>query len=286
MKAEQPNRQLIEALREQIRQKTIELAEAPAGVGLVPLRIACAMTSCQHGRHCLDHIRRPRGSDSATDRGYCRDCRQHVVDLPDQGGRRYGDVSEQIETCLDQQNELIRAHYWRVPIDLWALNRARRLGMQELRQRTAVRIQTALVTPGPFTGRTASYSGDAIAYAQHATATCCRRCAAYWHGFPVSADQVPTTPQVHHAITLAVAYLTLRLPDVPELGESGVPQIKSELRPSAREDAEADDLVFETLTNHGDPAGLLMPERTTLQLADTRSRILIARKMPMDQRGA
>jgi len=66
--------ELIRQLREKIRAKQEELAAGPAGVGLVPLKIACTMASCSHGRHCLDYLRRPHLHDSPVAPGSCRDC--------------------------------------------------------------------------------------------------------------------------------------------------------------------------------------------------------------------
>lgn len=260
----------IEELRREIEAKHQELEGSPAKPGLVPLKIACAMSSCKHGRHCLDHIRRPRKGDAPTQPGRCRDCGIHIVDLPDIDGRHYGDSHELLKTCLDQQNELIRAHYWHVPIDFWSYNQARRLGRRELRTRAANRVRTALSGTNAFAGRGAPYHGDILAYAQHATASCCPRCAAYWHG--LLRDTTPAPHQLSHILSLVWAYLDIRLPNLPEDPEprASVGVITQAMQPDGRHTHDLDRRVAALLVGGNDPAGLLRPINSTLELRDGR----------------
>lgn len=257
---------VIEEIRRQLDRMQEKIATEPAGAGLVPLRIGCVMSSCKNGRHCLDHIRKPRPGYPATEPGRCRDCGVYVADLPEPGGRRYGDPGEVIETCIAVQTELIRAHYWHVPIDQWALNQARRLGRRELHQRVAEAVTTALVNPGAFSGRGASYDKKIVSYAQHATASCCRTCAAYWHGLPL--DGPPSTAQLRHVITAAATYLDLRLPNLPNDPESwaSVGSIRRKMLPSSADLLRIDDAVVENLLRGCDPAGIVRSADTTLQL--------------------
>lgn len=174
--------ELISELRSKIYSTKEALDARPAELGLVPLKIKCLMASCGHGRHCLDHLRRPSNPDVPVSPGSCRDCAAPVVIMPET--HQYGDPDELISTCLNQQHELIRAHYWRVPIDLWAYNQALRLGRAELGRRIKQQVEYAMTSTDVWAGRAAPYSKSIIGYAQHATATCCRSCAAYWHGLP------------------------------------------------------------------------------------------------------
>ncbi|MFL6098556.1 MAG: DUF4186 family protein [Actinomycetales bacterium] len=276
----------IERLRAEIERTHIELESEPAGLGLIPLRIQCVMASCTHGRHCFDHLRRARPEDGPTPAGSCRDCGKHVVDLPDQGGRNYGDPETLAGIVADQQHELIRAHYWTVPIDRWATNQAMRLGMRELQKRAGVRIRDALTVPSEFQGARVPYTRDILAYAQHATATCCRRCAAYWHGFPSDPSVEASPAQINHAVTLVKAYLKLRLPDMGNQPTVHVPPIRSDALPSHREIQELDDRVMLLLRSEVDPTGLLTPDRTELVIGDTRSHVVVSRARPVHAAGA
>lgn len=262
---------LIEELRREIQAKHDELAASPADPGFIPLKIKCVMASCKQGRHCLDHRRRPRKGDGQTEPGHCRDCGTHILDLPDVEGRRYGDPHEIVATSLDQQNELIRAHYWHVPIDLKAFKKAQRLGRRELLRRVAERVCTALIRMDAYAGRGTPYHGDVIAYAQHATAACCRRCAAYWHGLP--SDSSPAPHHIDHVICLVRAYLDIRLPDLPEdpAPSASVGVVTQAMQPDDRRTRELDTQVATLLVAGTDPTGLLQPVKSTLQLDDARS---------------
>lgn len=261
---------LIDELRREIQAKYDELAASPADPGLIPLKIKCVMASCKHGRHCLDYLRRPRKGDGVTEPGDCRDCGAHILDFPDVEGRRYGNLQEIVATSLDQQNELIRAHYWHVPIDLWAFKQAQRLGRRELLRRAAERVRTALTRTDAYAGRCTPYHGDVIAYAQHATAGCCRRCATYWHGLPN--DSSPAPHHINHVIYLVRAYLDIRLPDLPEDPEppASVGVVTKAMQPDDRRTRELDTQVATLLVAGTDPTGLLQPLNSTLELDDAR----------------
>jgi hypothetical protein len=51
------------------------------------------------------------------------------------------------------------------------------------------------------------------------TATCCRSCAAYWHGLPRDRSIPPTREQLEHVVWVATAWLDVRLPHPPEVGQ-------------------------------------------------------------------
>ena len=61
-----------------------------------------------------------------------------------------------------------------------------------------------------FDGRQTGLSGNVLFYAQHATATCCRKCVSYWHGIP--ADRPLDDEEARYCEALVVAYLDERLP--------------------------------------------------------------------------
>jgi Domain of unknown function (DUF4186) len=279
---------LIEEIRREIRAKHDELATSPADPGLIPLKIACVMASCKHGRHCLDHLRRPRKGDKLTKPGHCRDCGAHILDLPDVEGRRYGDLHEIVATSLDQQNELIRAHYWHVPIDLKAFKNAQRLGRRELYRRAADRVRTALTLMDAYAGRRTPYHGDVIAYAQHATAACCRRCATYWHGLPSGSPLAQR--HINHILFLVRTYLDIRLPDLPDdpAPPASVGVVTQAMQPNDRRISEIDRQVATLIVTGTDPTGLLQPDKSTLQLDDARDAdggYLFVRNHIPEQRG-
>ena len=276
--------EFIKMLRERIESTHARLGNGPAETGLVPLELKCAMSACKNGRHCLDHLRKPRKGEKATPPGACRDCGTQVIDLPGPGGRRYGDLEELISTCTEQQSELIRAHYWHVQIDQWAYNQARRLGLDEVRRRVADAVTDAMTRNDAWTSRGASYRKNIVPYAQHATATCCRRCAAYWHGLPANPAEAPSQKQLEHVVSAALGWVELRLDGLPVLGESNVPNITSAELPTGERLTELDDVIFEALGHGEDPVGLLLPVNSLLEIAPARSSLLVKRQFPIDGR--
>lgn len=273
---------LIEQLRQKIQSKHEELAAGPAPPGLVPLKIACTMTSCSHGRHCLDHLRRPHKDSRPVTPGSCRDCGAPVVTMPGTGELRYGDPAQLMSTLENQQHELIRAHYWHVPIDQWAYNQALRLGRTELLHRIERQVVTAMTSTDAWAGRAAPYTKNIVAYAQHATATCCRSCAAYWHGLPRDRTIAPSTEQLDHAVWAAQTWLNIRLPDLPDAGHD-VPGISRASLPGADEISAIDDAVMDKLTAGTDPAGLVIPEETHLDITAARGSLVVARMIDIDR---
>lgn len=267
---------LIEQLREMIASKQEELASGPAPPGMVPLKIVCTMASCNHGRHCLDHLRQPHKNSEQVVPGSCRDCGSPVAAMPGPGELRYGDPEQLVSTLENQQHELIRAHYWHVPIDQWAYNQALRFGRTELLQRVEERVITAMTSTHVWADRAAPYRRDIVAYAQHATATCCRKCAAYWHGFARDRSVAATTEQINHAVWAAQAWVNIRLPDLPEAGRD-IPGIRRASLPDPDQVSTIDDAVMNELTSGADPAGLVVPEVTHLDISAARSSLVVAR---------
>jgi hypothetical protein len=85
--------------------------------------------------------------------------------------------------------ELIRQHMGHVAIPAELRERALRRGVDVLRARADHAVRKTLAKPrsqNAWDGRSVPFpwskSVQLHHYAQHATATCCRACAAYWHG--------------------------------------------------------------------------------------------------------
>jgi hypothetical protein len=121
-----------------------------------------------------------------------------------------------------------RHSYWYRRIDQRALNRARRRGRAGLRVEAekVVREKLAPANP-PFEGRQTRPSGNVIYYAQHATATCCRRCLEYWHGIEKGQDL--TQEQITYVLGLIERFIEQRQCDLPEEGVKVPPIRKNKL---------------------------------------------------------
>jgi hypothetical protein len=259
---------LIEELRREIENMQQALEESPAAPGLIPLKIKCLMASCANGHHSLNYTK-PHVLSGPIAPGTCRDCGEHVLELPHRSDLELDDPSAVLDLATKQQSELMRAHYWRVPFDKKAYNQALRLGRLALEEKAARKVEKNLQDLTPFGRLNAPYSGDIIAYAQHATATCCRDCASYWHGFPH--DGRLSDQQVKFAVHLAVSYLAARLPELPDEPAQGfIPGVRSADFIGADE-AQAVEVAIRSAVERGvDPAGLLMPLGTQLSISASR----------------
>jgi len=126
---------------------------------------------------------------------------------------------------------MIRHHYWHVDFDQRALNYAIRKGRIALLAAAEKRVRQAIGPAQPaFDGRQTSMKGNPLHYAQHATATCCRKCVEYWHGIPQGKEL--TEEQIAYCAGLVRKFVTERLPDLAEHGAKVPP-----IRRTSEEDA-------------------------------------------------
>jgi hypothetical protein len=123
------------------------------------------------------------------------------------------------------QKELIRHEFWHRPIDQKAMNHARRLGRVHLRSAAETRIRKSV---GPDRhareGQQTPYEGNVLYYAQHATASCCRKCIEYWHG--IEFGRPLSDEEVAYFVDLIKRYVDSRLPDLKDEPER-VPAMRS-----------------------------------------------------------
>jgi hypothetical protein len=114
--------------------------------------------------------------------------------------------------------EHVRHYFWHTDIDEKAVNHARRKGRLGMREAAARRIRTSVGRAGnPFDGRQTPYRENALYYAQHAVAACCRKCIDEWHGIPMDRDL--TDDEVEYLSKLVIMYVFERLPELTEGGE-------------------------------------------------------------------
>ena len=72
---------------------------------------------------------------------------------------------------------------------------------------------------------------DALDFALHAIAACCRTCASYWHGLPKG--RALTDSEIAYLSELARRYLDARLPDLAEEGQ----RVRSRGSSASRDDS-------------------------------------------------
>lgn len=181
-----------------------------------PLKISCDRSDCEGDLHCFRRSRRK----SRHPLGACQECGATIVDWARVKARHSSDIPFVIR---ELKKEWVRHHFMNEPLDQYAINYALRKGRIELANSAALRIQASLKVGNPRDGRQTPWTGNPLYYAQHSTATCCRKCLEYWHGIPRGRELQPIDVQYFAALCMAV--LSEKLPDLPFYGQK-VPVIR------------------------------------------------------------
>lgn len=174
---------------------------------LEPLKITCTSSNCRNTLHCF---KQTRAVVALNQRGRCRACGAELIDWTRVHKRNPADAAY---TFTALKYELIRHHFWDVEIDLKAVKHARRTGKVGLQAAAEKRIRKSVgPTEPPFDGRQTRKegSGNIIYYAQHATASCCRKCIEEWHGIPRGREL--TEDEITYLTTLTMLYVGEQLP--------------------------------------------------------------------------
>lgn len=175
-------------------------------------RITCTSTDCKRGLHCFKFHQKKMKPDQ---KGTCRECGADLIDWERVFKKDLADVEYTIEAL---KYEMIRHHAWHVTIDDKAINHARRKGMGKMVSAVETRLEKALAPANPSRdGRQTPMHGNAIYYAQHATATCCRTCLEYWHNIPKGREL--STMEKEYCRDLIMAYISFKMPYLTKDGE-------------------------------------------------------------------
>lgn len=179
---------------------------------LAPLKIKCTDSRCEDDQHC--YLATQKMAREKT-KGACRSCGVQLVDWARVHTR---DLNDAAYTFSMLRTEYIRHHFWHVDIDRKALDHARRKGKNGMRAAAEQRLRTSVASPSPVRdGRQTPFVGNSLFYAQHATATCCRRCIEEWHGIP--RGRAITDQEIAYLTELVSLFIGERLPFLTPDGE-------------------------------------------------------------------
>jgi Domain of unknown function (DUF4186) len=192
---------------------------------LKPLKLKCTSSDCKNGQHAYKPTRKQKAANTV---GQCRSCdesapfdweRLHKLDL--------GDIDYTIAAL---KNERIRQHYWTNNIPQKVENYARRKGVNGMTTAVEKQICKSIGSPANgFDGRQTpvenSVSVNAVHFAQHATASCCRKCVEYWYGIPQ--DRSLTEHETSYLSKLGMSFIGERFPLLTDMGEK-IPPIRSQ----------------------------------------------------------
>jgi hypothetical protein len=199
-------------------------ATAKAKLALEPLDIKCTSSDCNNNLHCFIATKK---MVSQNQKGGCRSCGARLVDWSRVHKK---DLKDAAHTFQMLKLEMIRHQFWHKEIDEKAVKHARKKGKAGIRAAIENRLRGSLRPNNPWDGRQTPKEGTSIFYAQHATATCCRKCLEEWHAIPL--DKELSDEEIAYLTDLCVMFINERLPELTEDGEKIPPTRKPKaLRP-------------------------------------------------------
>jgi Domain of unknown function (DUF4186) len=173
-----------------------------------PVKVKCTSTDCDNDKHCY----RPKRGQWKDDgiRGECQSCGDTGVDM---SVTRAMDANNPETIFQELGREFIRDHFLNKPIDERSKRQVKREGLSGIRARVRKHLSSRIGgEPDAWDGRQTPLEGSILNMAQHATATCCRRCAYYWYAIPK--DRPLTESELDFCERMLLAYLDRRDADL------------------------------------------------------------------------
>ncbi len=190
----------------------VAMTEMPA---LEPLTVHCTDARCESNLHCFSPNRRKKDWEK-TYAGECQFCKKKLVDWTRVKARNLADVKGTFE---ELSREYIRHVFFHAPFDAKSKREARELGLGGLKAKVRPLLEKKIGQEKIFRdGIQTKKEGSAIYYAQHATATCCRKCLEYWHG--IERNRELSNQELVYCEGLVLAYLDSRSPELLADGPS------------------------------------------------------------------
>ena len=176
-------------------------------------KVTCSSYDCERDLHSFRR-RRPRNLSYRSER--CFSCDAQLVDWDRLDKHDVRDVENTFESL---RRELIRHHFWHTTLDDKALRHAEKKGVAGLREAAEHRLRKNVALPSSQLYRDGAQTpreGNVIYYAQHATATCCRKCIEVWHG--IDRETPLQEAEIGYMTELIMRYIETRLPALPPDG--------------------------------------------------------------------
>src|ERR1700693_6082718 len=171
-------------------------------------QVSCHSHDCEKELHCFYvNTKRPD-----IPKGRCQGCGEDLIEWH---RPRRRDAFDMDHTISEMKREWIRHHFWTCEVDDNAKRLAHLRGQKKLRKMLRDELVGHLARPHPFKdGFAVGYDGDPIRYVRHATASCCRNCAEYWHGIEPGTEM--TAEQIDYLAEIGIRFLRERFPDCGE----------------------------------------------------------------------
>lgn len=171
-------------------------------------KITCDNADCENKKHAY----RPSPKNALKENMWsCKYCSDHSVDWDRIRKRDIYDIDRIKE---ELKKEWIRSEFWEKEIDKKSIIILNSMSSSEVRQKLRKELDKCVGKPKPFRDgysvpiKDDKIEGKPFAYAQHATATCCTRCAHYWWGLEMNTQY--TNDQLEFLTNIGMAYFAER----------------------------------------------------------------------------
>ena len=178
-----------------------------------PVKVKCKDTDCEHDLHCYRPKRWAKDKRTST----CQACGDDGVDWPLLRGR---DLASVDDIFGQLQRELIRHVFFTAPLDATARENIRLVGVVAVRAGVREYLRKKIGPARIFRDGTQTPKKDSVIhFAQHATATCCRKCLDYWYDIPQGRDL--TDAELTFCEGLVQSYMDTRQKEMNEAEAAG-----------------------------------------------------------------
>lgn len=184
---------------------------------LSPLNITCGSTKCEDDFHCFRMSQKDIQKHGAS--GVCKECGSDLIDWTRIHKNNIKDAKFIFQSM---KKELIRHVFWHTLIEDAALKKVKKSNFAQLRinAKKIIKKRIGAIKNYREGFQTKLGGNEIVNYAQHATATCCRKCLAYWHNIPPETDL--NEDQLDFCTDLAMLYIKERLDELSIKIPSGI----------------------------------------------------------------
>ncbi len=169
------------------------------------LEVVCTATSCSDDLHCF------KANKKIIEQGKKGSCRGCGVEIVDWERLHRMDIKDAEYTFDMLEQELVRHVFLLNNLEQGVINYTLRAGRVELRKRATKVLKRSVGNAQNFREgiQTPKKGNNVIHYAQHATASCCRKCIEYWHGIPIGREL--TGNELGYLTELIMQYVERRM---------------------------------------------------------------------------
>jgi len=179
-----------------------------------PLKISCDNADCENNLHCF---RKSKPRNEIFPEGTCKYCGADLINWDRIYKKQIRDAKY---VSVSLKKEWIRHHFWHTPLPQKAINYALKKGKENLKIAIQKRIKSSIAPSHPFRDgyQTPFESNNPIHYAQHATATCCRKCVEYWYGIDYGKEL--TNEEIDFLVDIILYYFQERIVNLTDQGQN------------------------------------------------------------------